>query len=96
MNGRLNGSGAKHYNVLASRLKRQSVDCAGTNWSPRFVGETFLHGLDIGTLGILLAAKRRGFLPAIRPYLGTLLNFGFHIAPDLYDLVLVDAGEEGD
>jgi predicted nucleic acid-binding protein len=47
----------------------------------------------IGTLGILLASKRRGLLPAVRPCLDALVNFGFHISPGLYDLVLADADE---
>jgi uncharacterized protein len=48
----------------------------------------------IGTLGILLASKRRGLLPAVRPCLDALVNFGFHISPGLYDLVLADAGDD--
>jgi uncharacterized protein len=47
----------------------------------------------IGTLGILLAAKRRGLLPAVRPCLDALMSFNFRIAPDLYSSVLRDAGE---
>jgi len=47
----------------------------------------------IGTLGILLASKRRGPLPAVRPCVDALVNVGFHISPGLYDLVLADAGE---
>lgn len=47
----------------------------------------------IGTLGILVASKRRGLLPAVRPCLDVLVNVGFHISPVLYDLVLADAGE---
>jgi uncharacterized protein len=47
----------------------------------------------IGMLGILLASKRRGFLPTVRPCVGALMNCGFHISPGLYDLVLADAGE---
>jgi predicted nucleic acid-binding protein len=47
----------------------------------------------IGTLGILLASKCRGLLPAVRPFLDALVNCGFHISPDLYNLVLADAGE---
>jgi predicted nucleic acid-binding protein len=47
----------------------------------------------IGTLGVLLASKRRSLLPAVRPCLDALVNVGFHISPGLYDLVLVDAGE---
>jgi predicted nucleic acid-binding protein len=47
----------------------------------------------IGTLGILLAAKRRGFLVAIRPQLEALLDHDFHVAPDLRERVLMDADE---
>ena len=47
----------------------------------------------IGTLGVLPASKRRGFLPAVRPCVDALVNFGFHISPGLYDSVLADAGE---
>jgi uncharacterized protein len=49
----------------------------------------------VGTLGVLLASKRRGLLPAVRPCVDALVNFGFHISPGLYDLVLADAGESG-
>jgi uncharacterized protein len=47
----------------------------------------------IGTLGILLASKRRGFLPVLRPCLDSLIDHGFRIAPVLYKLVLSDADE---
>ena len=47
----------------------------------------------IGTLGILLAAKRRGFLPAVQPCVDALIQNGFRIAADLYKRVLADAGE---
>ena len=47
----------------------------------------------IGTLGVLLASKRRGFLSAVRPCLDDLVNSGFRIAPDLYERIVTDAGE---
>jgi predicted nucleic acid-binding protein len=47
----------------------------------------------IGTLGVLLAAKRRGSLSALRPCVDALADHGFHIAPDLRDRILADAGE---
>ena len=47
----------------------------------------------IGTLGVLLASKRRGFLLAVRPCIDALVNHGFRVAPDLYERVLSDAGE---
>jgi predicted nucleic acid-binding protein len=47
----------------------------------------------IGTVGLLLAAKRRGIIPAIRHHLDALLSFHFHISPTLYKNALTDAGE---
>lgn len=52
-----------------------------------------LHLSIVGTLGILLAAKRRGLLVAIGPCLDTLLQHGFRITPSLYENVLSAAGE---
>jgi predicted nucleic acid-binding protein len=52
-----------------------------------------LHLPVIGTLGILLAAKRRQLLVSIRPYLDALVQHNFRIAPNLYDDVLTAAGE---
>ena len=57
----------------------------------RLAGELGLS--VIGTLGILLAAKRRGILPAIRPSLDLLVKHGFRIAPTLFQAVLGKAGE---
>jgi predicted nucleic acid-binding protein len=37
----------------------------------------------IGTVGILVRAKRQGILPAIRPHLEALKNAGFRLTPDL-------------
>ena len=51
-------------------------------------------GLPVmGTLGVLLFCKSRGFLPLIRPLVDDLVNTGFHVAPDVYEEVLVGAGE---
>lgn len=47
----------------------------------------------IGTLGILLAAKQRKLLPAVKPCLDTLVRHDFWIASNLYEQVLRDAGE---
>jgi len=41
-----------------------------------------------------VAAKRRGLLAAVRPPLDALVRYGFHVAPELYDRVLHDAGED--
>ena len=47
----------------------------------------------IGTLGILLAAKRHQLLATIGPCLDALLQHDFRIAPNLYENVLRTAGE---
>lgn len=47
----------------------------------------------IGTLGILLAAKRKNLIPAIAPAITALEQHRFHAAPELLKQVLIDAGE---
>ncbi|MCA9968810.1 MAG: DUF3368 domain-containing protein [Anaerolineales bacterium] len=47
----------------------------------------------IGTLGLLLAAKRHGHVDAVRPLLDSLRQRGFYVSDALYDLVLRDARE---
>lgn len=59
-------------------------------------GRRLAHSLGlpvIGTLGVLLNAKRRGLLTSIKPCLDQLLEFDFHISPALYDRILQDANE---
>ncbi|GAB4291657.1 MAG: hypothetical protein Fur0025_26930 [Oscillatoriaceae cyanobacterium] len=52
-------------------------------------------GLSItGLLGILLVAKRRGWVTAIRPILDNLIEeAGFRLRDSLYTEVLAAAGE---
>ena len=47
----------------------------------------------VGTLGVLIAAKRRGLLAALRPCLDALDAFHFHVAEQLREQVLRDTGE---
>lgn len=47
----------------------------------------------IGTLGILLAAKKRSLLTDVQPSVNALVRHDFRISPALYDKVLFDAGE---
>ena len=61
-----------------------------------FAGRQYasLLGLDvIGTLGILLIAKKRGYIPLIKPLLDTLILNQRHISRGLYDEILIKAGE---
>ena len=48
----------------------------------------------IGALGVLLAAKRTGLIPAVRPHLDALLAKNFWISPKVVERALADVGEE--
>ena len=86
-NGTLSGSGANHYDQPTGRVECQPAYCLSPDW-------TSAVGLNvIGTLGLLLAAKRRGGLTACRPHLDHLVEQGFRISPRLYAQVLEAAGE---
>jgi hypothetical protein len=47
----------------------------------------------IGTLGVLLAAKRKGLVPAVRPLVEALLEKNFWISPQLGQRALAEVGE---
>lgn len=47
----------------------------------------------IGTLGIVLAAKRRAWIPAARPVVERLLEQGLYLASDLVATALQEVGE---
>jgi predicted nucleic acid-binding protein len=47
----------------------------------------------VGTIGILLWAKQRGFLAGLKPSLDTLMNTGFRVSDVLYRQILERAGE---
>jgi len=53
------------------------------------------YGLDVsGSLGVLLMAKRRGFLPTIRPSLDRLRASDIHLSDELFREILAMAGED--
>ena len=47
----------------------------------------------IGTVGLLLIAKRRGYVTGLRPLLDQLRSQRFHLSDRLYEAVLRQAGE---
>ncbi len=47
----------------------------------------------IGTLGILLASKRKGLIPAVGPLIEALLEKNFWISPRLVERTLAEVGE---
>lgn len=47
----------------------------------------------VGTLGILLAAKRKGQIPSVRQEIQRLQSAGFRASPRLVTAILKQAGE---
>jgi predicted nucleic acid-binding protein len=47
----------------------------------------------VGTLGVLVRAKRPGLLPAVRPIVDAIVAFGLRATPDLIERVAALAGE---
>jgi predicted nucleic acid-binding protein len=47
----------------------------------------------VGTLVVLVASKRRGFLSAVKPCLDALIHQGFFVAAALYQGILTSVGE---
>lgn len=47
----------------------------------------------IGSLGVMLAAKRRGDIEQIKPVLDKLKKIAYFVSPQLYDAALREAGE---
>lgn len=47
----------------------------------------------IGMIGILLLAKKRELIPAVRPYLDRLRSTGFRMGDEIYEHALATAGE---
>ena len=47
----------------------------------------------VGTAGVVLRAKQRGLIPAVRPVLDDLVGTGFRLSEALYAGVLARAGE---
>ena len=49
---------------------------------------------QIGTVGVLLRAKRMGLIQAIKPYLEDLVKKGIYLRQELVDAVLAEANEK--
>jgi predicted nucleic acid-binding protein len=47
----------------------------------------------IGTLGILLRAKQKGLISAVKPFVELMKQTNFRVSDDLYQTVLGKAGE---
>ena len=47
----------------------------------------------VGTAGVLVMAKRSGLIPSVREALDALRGGGFRLRQDVYEQILLDAGE---
>lgn len=47
----------------------------------------------VGTLGVIVAARRRDLIKAVRPYFARLVEHGFHLPEALVKALLHDLGE---
>lgn len=85
--------GAGESEAISLALERGAEDLIVDERAARRLAEDL--GLRvIGTLGILLAAKRKGLIPVIRPCLDGLVDHGFWLAPHLVERTLATAGED--
>ena len=62
----------------SARIKAQSLD---------------FGNILTGTVGVLARAKKKGFVPELKPLMDALLESNFRIGEELYRKVLEDAGE---
>jgi predicted nucleic acid-binding protein len=84
------GAGESEALALALELKAERV------LVDELAGRKLARGLGVpvvGTVGVLLAAKRRGLIPALRDPLDRLRKSGFRMDEDLYETALLQAAE---
>jgi hypothetical protein len=84
------GRGEAEAIILAGEINAELV-LLDDGRARRFAGSKALD--VIGTLGILLHAKRGNLIPFVKPSLDALGAVGFYIDPALYSKVVQAAGE---
>jgi predicted nucleic acid-binding protein len=84
--------GAGEREVLALALETSDSVCVLDDALARQIAGA-LQLRVTGTLGVLIDAKRSGFIPAVRPLLDELHSLGFRLAPHTRAAVLKIAGE---
>jgi predicted nucleic acid-binding protein len=84
--------GAGETQVLALGLRRGGAELVLDDLQARRCAGSL--GLSTtGTLGVVLRAKRRGFIPAARPLIESLLEQRFYLAHDFVEAALAEVGE---
>lgn len=85
--------GAGEREVIVQALERKVTSVVLDDLDARRVARRL--GLEpIGTVGLLLAAKKRGIIPSLRADLDRLAAMGFWISEQLRAEALKEAGEE--
>ena len=85
--------GAGEREVIVQALERKVTSVVLDDLDARRVARRL--GLEpIGTVGLLLAAKKRGIIPSLRAELDRLKKTGFWISAQLRAEALKEAGEE--
>jgi uncharacterized protein len=88
----LPGLGSGESEVIAQALGRQISSVVLDDMDARRTARSV--GLQpIGTVGLLLAAKKRGLLPSVQFELQRLKDMGFWISQSLWEQALQEAGE---
>ena len=84
------GPGERHAIALALEVgaSRALLDERAARRAARTLGLRVT-----GTLGVLLVAKRRGFLSSVKPSVEQLRTVGFHLSDEFCERFLADAGE---
>lgn len=90
LRGRL-GRGEAEAIVLAKELRADSVVLDDAT-ARRIAEAEGCHVL--GLLGLVVHAKERGLIPAVKPILGRILAAGFYLDDELYRTVLKSSREE--
>ncbi len=84
--------GAGETQVLAFGRSRSGVELVLDDRQARRCAESL--GLPTtGTLGLILRAKWRGFIPAARPLVERLIEHRLYVAHDLVEAALAEVGE---
>jgi len=86
------GWGAGEREAIALALEMQATELLIDDLAARRLAQSL--GIPIiGSLGLLLRAKQRGLVSAVRPLLETMQTEEFRISDDLFSEILMAAEE---
>lgn len=86
------GLGEAEAIILTQEIGRDTIVILDDATARQIAAQEGCH--VVGLLGLLVAAKQRGLLSAIRPLLDAMRNSGFFVSDELYAIILRQAAEE--